>query len=213
MDVFNRKSAYLLVIAFASGGATLAQQQQAELPGDIDLVFNKLEYNGNTNRIDLEGVTLTQGDIIMSADRASADQLDFGRSEWVLEGNVRIAGPTIRIEGRSARFSFLENELQRVELEGDPASFEATAQSEGNKGRGAANYITYDTAAGELSLVENARIGIGANEVMGCDLIYDIDDVTFRSGSRECDQPFRIRISPEQEESGANGAAEPRQAR
>jgi hypothetical protein len=45
-----------------------------------------------------------------------------------------------------------------------------------------------------LSLTDDAWLRIGANEIMSCDLVFDLDAETFSSGATDCGE--RVRIKP-----------------
>ncbi|HEX7081039.1 MAG TPA: LptA/OstA family protein [Gammaproteobacteria bacterium] len=200
MAAFSRKLGTLLLVALAGLGAGWAQEPLVPAGSDLVVEFDNFTYHGDTSRVDFTGLRLSQGDITVEADSGSANELNYERSEWRLSGNVRIAGGAVRLEGSSAVFSIREKQLQQLELRGDPATFEEVEAGESGGAKGTASRIVYDAAGGRLSLLENAWLSLGSNEIAGCDLIYDIDEETFRSGSTECDRQFRITVSPAENE-------------
>jgi lipopolysaccharide transport protein LptA len=205
MDVFSRKlaSPAAALVALLSLGDAAAQ---ASVRGEIVASFETFSYVGQTNRVDVTGLEIQQGDLTIAADRGTANRFDFERSEWRLEGNVRISAGSIRIAGDVAEFSAQSNQLVRFELEGRPATFEDLEPLSAGRASGAAEQLRYDAAEAVIALLGDARLAVGQNEVLGCDLIYAVDEESFRSGSSECDRPFRIRIVPTE---GAAGSAAP----
>lgn len=201
MDVFGRKLSRLplLLAALSYLGAAHAQNGDAE---EILFSFGNFSYVGNTSRADVTDLEISQGDLKVQADKGSANRFDFERSEWRLEGNVRIAIGSVRIAGDVAQFSARNNRLEHFELEGHPATFEDLEPHNSGRARGAAERLTYDSVDAVIGLRGEAELAVGQNVVLGCDLIYDIAEETFRSGSTECDRPFRIRIVPSDDASG-----------
>jgi lipopolysaccharide transport protein LptA len=193
----------LLGLAPVFGLATAAFCQMTT-PDGIDIAFDTFAYDGGTSRVEFSGLQMTQGDLRLEADRASSSSLDFERSEWRLTGNVSIEIGATRISSDEARFSIRNNELTLFELLGQPATFEDLDPSSTRVATGGANRLNYDNVERTLSLREDAWLRVGSNEVTGCDLIYDVDAGTFMSGSTECDQPFRIRISRPAEDTAAD---------
>ena len=198
MDVFGRK--LLFSFALATGIAVAPAAQEVAPPVGIDLSADSLGYQGGSNRVVFAGFQLSEGDKTIEADTASASEYDFEQSEWELSGDVRMSVGPVRLESNTARFRFLDNQLQQIELQGEPAMFERPDPADSRRASGGANRIFYDEVERRLSLIGNAWLSVGSNEVVGCDLVYDIDasgdELTFWSGSTECDERFRIRISP-----------------
>jgi len=211
MDVFSRKLLFSLPLAVAFMGG--ADAQEALLPADIEFsTEGGFTYYGNSSRVDMRGLRISQGDTTIEADTASASGFDCEQSEWRLDGNVRITVGSLRIEGTSARFVCQDDRLQQFELRGAPATFESIEPGDTRAASGGANLLAYDDAEARLSLTGDAWLSVGSNEIVGCDLIFDVDasgdEATFWSGSTECDERIRIRISPA-EDNGADDAPQP----
>lgn len=194
MDVSRRKLATFVVMLTALPNVGTAFAQNGEV---VDIIVREnLSYVGNTGRVDVAGLVITQGDLKIEADKGSASRLDTERSEWRLEGNVRISVRSVRIAGDEAEFSLRDNRLEHFELRGGPATFEDLEPHRAGQARGAAERVTYDVNDEVIGLRGEAEGAVGQNIVVGCDLLYDIGEKTFRSGSSECDRPFQIRIVP-----------------
>src|SRR5690606_34388678 len=197
MDVSRRKLATFVVMLTALPNVGTAFAQNGEV---VDIIVREnLSYVGNTGRVDVAGLVITQGDLKIEADKGSASRLDTERSEWRLEGNVRISVRSVRIAGDEAEFSLRDNRLEHFELRGGPATFEDLEPRHSGRARGTAERLTYDVADALIGLHGQAEGAVGQNIVVGCDLLYDIDEETFRSGSSECDRPFQIRIVPSED--------------
>jgi lipopolysaccharide transport protein LptA len=196
------KRARLAFLTLGALGAAAAQQP--DVPEGIDLSADSFEYDGSTNRIRFRGFRLSQGDLSIEAEEASSTSLESEHSDYLLAGNVRFAVGAAQILSEQAEFSRRGDRLSALELRGSPATFEDRSPTRPDVAAGGANRIVYDAAGGTLSLLDDAWLRLGANEVTGCDLIYDIVAGTFRSGSTECDQPFRIRIARPPEQSRAD---------
>src|SRR5690606_39544051 len=112
MDVSRRKLATFVVMLTALPNAGTALAQNGEV---VDIIVREnLSYVGNTGRVDVAGLVITQGDLKIEADKGSASRLDTERSEWHLEGNVRISVGSVKIAGDAAEFRSEEHtsELQ-----------------------------------------------------------------------------------------------------
>lgn len=197
---FHSRGAVALLALAAAGAAA----QPPVAPEGIDLEAETFEYDGGTSRVNFRGLRLSQGDLRIAADRAVSNSLESDTSEWELEGNVRITIDTATVESDSAHFTMRGNVLSVLDLEGRPATFEDRSPARADVAAGGASRIRYDDSEGTLSLLDDAWLRVGANEITGCDLIFNVDEGTYRSGSAECDQPFRIRILRPSEEAPAD---------
>lgn len=189
--------------ALAACTAGIAAAQSVATPDGVDLSADEVAYDGSTSRVEFQGLRLSQGDLRIAAQEATSTSLESENSEWTLR-DVRIEVGTARLTSDRARFSMRDNALTSVELTGEPARFEDPSPPGAEAASGGADRITYDDTARTVSLLDDAWLRVGANEVTGCDLVYDVDEGTFRSGSTECDQPFRIRIARPPEENRAD---------
>jgi lipopolysaccharide transport protein LptA len=137
----------------------------------------------------------------VGTDRITGDSASFGMRDRVLEqleleGDVTLAIGSLRIRGNRLRASGRDQTPERFELEGAPATFEDLEPRSAGRASGRAERLTYDAVGAVVGLIGNAELAVGPNEWTGCDLIYDVDEETFSSGSTECDRPFELRITP-----------------
>lgn len=184
-----RLGALIVVPTFA-----LAQAQDEDLRVSLDAEWSSFDRQSNTMMF--RGLRIAQGDFMIEADEAVASDLEFNRSDWEFNGNVRIDLDTAMIEASRAEILFETHELLIVELQGDPARFEDRNPERGDPIRGGAEVLRYESAEGTLRMTGGAYLSEGPNEFRGCDLIYDIDEKKITSGSSECGEPLVISILP-----------------
>ena len=173
-------------------GPVLAQDE----PSRVSLDAEWSSFDRQSNTMMFRGLRIAQGDFTIEADEAVASDLDFNRSEWEFNGNVRIAMDTATIESARAEIVFETHELLIVELQGNPARFQDRNPERGEPIQGGAEVLRYDSAERTLRMTGSARLSEGPNEFSGCDLIYNIDDKKITSGSSECGEPVSITILP-----------------
>src|SRR5215510_11947585 len=65
-----------------------AGPKRSELPIQVDAA--SLQYDIPNNRVLYREVVITQGDVRLQADEATANGADTSNSEWTFRGNVRI---------------------------------------------------------------------------------------------------------------------------
>ncbi len=191
-------AAALLVSALTTTAA------QDDRPQPISLDAESSLFDRQTERVEFRKLTISQGDMSISADEAVASGLDFEEGEWQLTGNVTFTVESARINADSAVMTFVGNELQTAELVGDPAILEDLGDPEedpeADPVSGGANRLVYDNAAQVMRMLDGAWFASGQNEFRGCDLIYDLDQEQLSSGSSECGEPVVITIVPRDEE-------------
>jgi lipopolysaccharide transport protein LptA len=186
-------AAAILVLALTP---TAAQDD----PQPISLDAESSLFDRQTNRVEFRQLTISQGDMSISADEAVASGLDFEEGEWRLTGNVTFTLESARIDADTAVMTFIDNELQTAELIGNPATLEDLGDPDADPVRGGAERLVYDNAAQVMRMLDGAWFASGQNEFRGCDLIYDLDQEQLSSGSSDCGEPVVITIVPRDEE-------------
>jgi len=174
----------------------LAAAQQGEEPLPISLDADSSSFDRRSNSVIFAGLRITQGDFTIEADKAEATGLDFEKSEWSFEGNVRIAIDSAHIESSTAEVTFEDHGLLLVKLRGDPALFEDFSASREAAIRGGASLLEFDSTERTLRMSDGAWLSEGPNEFRACDLIYDIDEEKITSGTSECGEPVVITVLP-----------------
>ena len=76
----------------------------AEKPIDLQAASSDFDYKNNS--LLFKRVKITQGDLQVLAQQASATGLDFDNSEWRLQGDVQIIVPGGKLESSEARVRF-----------------------------------------------------------------------------------------------------------
>lgn len=210
MESFALKRAGLpfLLTACAGLGAFSARAQEAE-PGIVLEARGGSSYNGATGRLEMLDLTVSQGDLSITAARGSRIDLSERSSEsgvdyeWRLEGDVRLRSAAALITADLVEFVTEDELLRRFVLSGDPARFEDLEAGNAEQAFGEAERLVYDAVEGVVSLDGEVRVVVGQNEFRGCDLIYQLDAEEVTSGESECERPLQItRIPPSEDAAG-----------
>ena len=172
----------------------IAQQREELSP--ISLDADSSSFDRQSNDVIFNGLSITQGDFTIEADEAKASGLDFEKSEWVFQGNVRIAIDSANIESSTAELTFEGHALLVVKLRGSPAVFQDFSAVRETTIQGGASLIELDSVERTLRMTDGAWLSEGSNEFRGCDLIYDIDEEKITSGSSDCGEPVLITVLP-----------------
>lgn len=149
-----------------------------------DLNAAKVDVDYRTQRAVLRKVTISQGELTVTADRAEATGLNFDDSRWTFEGDVHI---TSEREGKllsdRAIVEFRNDRMQSALATGHPAEFEQTSSKTGVLARGHANTIEYTVATDTVRLTENAWLQYGDDQIGGPVLVYDIREQRLQGAS------------------------------
>lgn len=175
--------------AAVAGTAAIASwgQDRDQLPIQVAARSSDFDYQNGILKFDQ--ITITQGDIRITADSAVASGLDFEDSRWEFNGSVRIAMQESSLASETARVRFAGGEIQDATVTGVPATFEQRGEDQVSQGR--ANRIDYDLRRGTVELAGDAWLSDGRNEVSSETLVYSTR--TQRVISR---QPVVITIQP-----------------
>lgn len=187
----------LLCAAIITGLAAAAE------PLPISLDAESSTFDRQTNSIIFKRLNITQGDMLIRADEAVAEGLDFEQGEWRFTGSVMFTVNNASIEADSATVTFLANELQLAELVGVPARFEQVTDTGQAPISGGASTLSFDNVAQVMRMLGDAWFQQGPNEFRGCDLIYDLEQEQITSGSSDCGQPIVITILPRTADNGS----------
>ena len=172
----------------------IAQQGGGSSP--ISLDADSSSFDRQSNDVIFNGLSITQGDFTIEADEAKASGLDFEKSEWFFQGNVRIAIDSANIEASTAELTFEGHALLVVKLRGNPAVFQDFSAVREETIQGGASLLEFDSVERTLRMTDGAWLSEGSNEFRGCDLIYDIDEEKITSGSSDCGEPILITVLP-----------------
>ncbi|HTL50385.1 MAG TPA: LptA/OstA family protein [Steroidobacteraceae bacterium] len=158
-----------LAAAVLAACATVAGAQEREqLP--IQLKAASLNFDTQKGLVEYGAVTITQGEIRITADRAVTSGLDFKDSSWEFSGTVRISMPDSALASDTASVHFSGGEIASALVTGAPATFQQQRKDERAEGR--ANRIDYDLKRGAVELDGNAWLSDGKTEITGAKLVY-----------------------------------------
>jgi len=155
-----------LLLAAACGGADA--QERPSLP--IQLKASSLDFDSQKGVVEYGAVTITQGGIKISADRAVTTGVDFEDSKWQFNGTVRITTPESALASDTAEVRFAGGEIQSAAVTGGPATFEQKRKEDLAQGR--AKRIDYDLKRGTVELAGDAWLTDGQTEITGEKLVY-----------------------------------------
>lgn len=159
--------------------APIAQgaQQFGSSKEPITLNAGPMEVDFKSGKSMWRDVTITQGDISIKSERATATSMDFEDSRWEFTGNVKIvAEKKGTLQSDSAVVEFRNNRFVRATAKGNPAQFEQRRDAGADQARGRAAEILYEVDAGTVRFSKNAWLTNGANEISGPVLVYNIRD-------------------------------------
>lgn len=158
------KAALALVLAAAAASA----QDRSQLPIKVEARSSDFDYQASV--LVFNEVTISQGDVRITAERARASGLNFEDSSWEFSGTVRIAMTDSNLASDSARVRFSGGQIQSATVTGSPASFEQKREDQLAQGR--ASRIDYDLGRGMVELAGDAWLTDGRNEITSSILVY-----------------------------------------
>jgi len=193
-----------LALAFALAASAAGAQERSQLPIKVEARSSDFDYQASV--LVFNEITISQGDVRITAERARASGLDFEDSSWEFSGAVRISMTDSNLASDSARVRFSGGRIQSATVTGAPASFEQKRDQQAAQGR--ANRIDYDLGRGTVELAGDAWLTDGRNEITSSTLVYST--VNQRVISRE---PVTFTIQPRESapaEAPAPAPAEPK---
>jgi len=158
-------AAVLAACAVAAGA-----QDREQLP--IQLKASSLNFDTQKGLVEYGAVTITQGAIQISAERAVTTGLDFKDSSWEFSGTVRITMPDSALASENARVRFTGGEIASAAVTGKPATFRQERKEEHAEGR--ADRIDYDLKRGTVVLEGDAWLSDNGKEINGAQLVYSV---------------------------------------
>ena len=164
----SRPELLLVLLLAAAGTAAAAEEQREQLP--IQLTASSLNYDSNKGVVEYGAVTITQGEIRITADSAVTTGVNFDDSKWQFQGTVRISMPEGALASDTADVKFARGEVQSASVTGAPATFEQKREDEFAQGR--AKRIDYDMRRGTVELTGSAWLSDGKTEITGETLVY-----------------------------------------
>ncbi len=182
------------LVAVAQDVDAAGPPRRSELPIDVDAASSDFDYRNNT--LLFREVIITQGDVQVRSDQATATGLDFENSQWVFRGNVRMKVDGGSLASDEAQVSFVDNRIARAVITGSPASFEQKLEN-GEPASGRAGTIEYDFNDSTVRLRRDAFLTDGRNDISGETLVYSIRDQRVLANAEEQgDERVHITINP-----------------
>jgi lipopolysaccharide export system protein LptA len=167
--------------------AAAQAEDRTRLPIKVEARSSDFDYQNNV--LVFNGITIVQGDIRITAERAVASGLDFEDSSWEFSGGVSITDADAGLASDVARVRFAGGDVQSATVTGTPATFQQRRENELTQGR--ANRIDYDLGRGTVELAGDAWLTDGRNEVASSTLVYSTETQRIIS-----DKPVVFTIKP-----------------
>lgn len=196
-----------ILLALALPGLAGAILPAMDLP--ISLDADSSEFDRKNNILLFRNIQITQGDVGIVADQATATGLDFENSHWDFVGHVNIVLTAGTITAETAKVEFADHQLTSAVITGSPAAFEHRKADQAEPARGRAGEITYDVVGGTITLKDDAWLSEGGNEIRGSTLLYRIAEEKVLANPEPTDDRVRITISPKAAETSEEDVDEP----
>jgi len=163
-----RPDRLIVWLLLAAASPVAGAQDRTNLP--IQLKASSLDFDSQKGVVEYGAVTITQGGIRITADRAVTTGVDFDDSKWQFSGTVRITTPESALASDTAEVRFAGGEIQSAAITGGPATFEQKRNEDLAQGR--ARQIDYDLKRGTVELAGDAWLTDGKTEITGEKLVY-----------------------------------------
>jgi len=163
-----------VLLLVASWPAFAVQIADPTRPISLDAASSDFDYRNKL--LVFRKVRITQGELAVEADEATATGLNFENSDWTFRGAVHISIPDGYLDSEAATVTFRDNVITRARITGDPAEFEQRHAEAAQLARGRAGTIEYDVAGQTVRLTGHAWLTDGQNEITGETLVYNIGE-------------------------------------
>lgn len=170
-DIMRWTLLCLLALTFAAHAAapTLGSE-------DIDLAADVLNSDTRNDVHVMSGnVRITQGELSIESQRATATGLQAENSRWTFERDVHLRSAAADLRSNSANAAFIGGRIATATVQGTPATFQQRGVSGDDSVRGRANVIEYDFGKGTVKMTENVWFTYGGNEFRGDIVVYDLN--------------------------------------
>ncbi len=200
-------------VQFASGicalslFASISDGQETAARG-YEAICESASGNARSDETVCVGVRISDGTNVISAGLAATNKYDFDGSLWRLTDDVRLAFDSTEILADEALFEFEANELVLGELSGNPVVMSDYIEERAIAVSGTAQSISYDSRNGTVRLLGQATLIMGANEYMGCDWIYNLNDKSFNAGTTDDCAGVLLRLAPPDEDDAQDARPE-----
>ena len=132
--------------------------------------------------------------LVIEADKASLDEAT-GIAEY--SGNVVLQQGTIQLKGNRMTVYIKDEGVERLVLEGQPASFLQRMEDDQSEQQAEAGRIEYLTDTQRVILEQNARVWQeGSEEIKSDRIVVNLLDNTLKAGSDSPGSRVRIILQP-----------------
>ena len=184
---------------FALSLLAMPAEGQQSSNGGIELVCLESSGNARSGERVCVDVSISDGTNEITAGLATTSKFDFDDSLWRLSDGVRLAFDTTEILAGEAEFTFEQDELVLAELSGEPVVMSDYIEERDTRVSGTAQSISYNSRTGEVRLKGQATLIVGDNEVMACDLAYNLKEKTYEAGTASDCAGVTLRLPPPEE--------------
>lgn len=179
-------------------------------PGEkITYTMKDLTFDYGKNHATMRMVTMSQGDLRVTADRADVMGLNSDQSRWTFTGNVHITA-ALRgdLQSDSAVVAISHGRIQSALASGHPAKFEQTSSKTGVLASGHADSIEYTIGTAIVRFTGNAWLSYGDSVISNPVLLYSIRDQKLEATSSQTpSERVHITIQPKRRAGAKPGAA------
>ncbi len=192
MPMSQRTSCLRALAACLLSAGALAQ---SAAPRAFTADFGSVSLDLRNNQSIYTDVEITDGNVTIRAGEGATEETSLENSRWQFAGGVSIVFETAELTAGEAEFTFANGQLVAGAMTGEPVEITDVVDEQGTTVRGTAERIEYDNQAQTAALSGRATLALGANEYSGCDLVYNLAQKTFTSGSSDCG--VQVTIYPE----------------
>lgn len=126
----------------------------------------------------------------------NADQLLVQEKQGIsrYQGNVEVKQGALQLNGEQIHITHPNNELQKIEILGQPARFQRMDPKTHSLTQGQAQQIIYQSQTDTLTFIGNAQVEeAGKHKISGAKLVYDLQKQTLQAESNAQNQE-RVRV-------------------
>lgn len=165
------------------------------LPVQLNAASTDFDYRKGV--YNFHRVHISQGQLSIDAEEATANGTNINDSQWTFHGNVHIVLPNGHLESDSAVVVFKNSQIASAHIVGSPATFENRRTQPEQVVHGKAGTIHYDINSGTVKLSQQASLTDGQNEITGETLVYDIgQQKVVANSAAETESGVSITINP-----------------
>lgn len=183
------------------GSVSAAQEILPAIRSDVPIVVNadSSEYDDDKRVLKFTALRLEQGELVVIADYAETEKLDFDDGLWLFEGNVTFMTQDATINCEWAKLRFIAHQLVQANMHGEPADFSQKMPEADTINTGEGRAIVYNFSKGTLELRREAKFSDGANRISGDLITYDMRARKLSAGAGNSGQ-VKILIEPPRRE-------------